>query len=175
MRQRPQSRTEDGLVTRSDHRCVGRHWPRHRHRTLPSRPFRHRHRPPARDTLADLPVADRLRLDATDGESVRAAIADAGPLDAIVSNAGATIRGTVEVIPLDEYERLLQLNFLGALRLAKAVSASSAGPVPPSASTQRCDRPCTARASSTWLRIHRRARDPIALHRPATAARIRSN
>lgn len=73
------------------------------------------------DTLADLPVAGRLRLDVTDDDSVLAAIADAGPLDAIVSNAGATIRGTVEAIPLDEYERLLQLNFLGALRVAKAV------------------------------------------------------
>lgn len=50
------------------------------------------------DTLAELPVADRLQLDVTDADSVRAAIADAGPLDAIVSNAGATIRGTVEGI-----------------------------------------------------------------------------
>jgi NADP-dependent 3-hydroxy acid dehydrogenase YdfG len=73
------------------------------------------------ETLADLPVAGRLQLDVTDADSVRAAIADAGQLDALVSNAGATIRGTVEAIPLDEYERLLQLNFLGALRVAKAV------------------------------------------------------
>jgi NADP-dependent 3-hydroxy acid dehydrogenase YdfG len=73
------------------------------------------------DTLADLQVADRLQLDVTDDESVCAAIADAGPLDTIVSDAGATIRGTVEAIALDDYERLLQVNFLGALRVAKAV------------------------------------------------------
>ena len=48
------------------------------------------------DTLADLPVAGRLRLDVTDDESVRAAIADAGPLDAIVSNAGATVGSTAQ-------------------------------------------------------------------------------
>lgn len=76
------------------------------------------------ETLADLPVAGRLRLDVTDDDSVRSAIAEAAQLDAIVSNAGATIRGTVEAIPLDEYERLLQLNFLGALRVAKAVLPS---------------------------------------------------
>ena len=37
------------------------------------------------------------------------------------SNASETARGTVEATPLSEYERLLGLNFLGALRVTKAV------------------------------------------------------
>jgi NADP-dependent 3-hydroxy acid dehydrogenase YdfG len=73
------------------------------------------------ETLADLPVAQRLALDVTDQASVEAAVAAAGEIDALVSNAGATIRGTVEDTPLDEFDRLYQLNTLGALRVTKAV------------------------------------------------------
>jgi NADP-dependent 3-hydroxy acid dehydrogenase YdfG len=73
------------------------------------------------EDLADLAVAETLQLDVTDQNSVDTAIAAAGDLDAIVSNAGTTIRGTVESIPLDEYRRLYEVNFLGALRVTKAV------------------------------------------------------
>jgi NADP-dependent 3-hydroxy acid dehydrogenase YdfG len=73
------------------------------------------------ETLEDLKVAVRLTLDVTDPASVEAAVAAAGPLDALVSNAGATLRGTVEATPIDEYQRLMDLNFLGALRMTKAV------------------------------------------------------
>jgi NADP-dependent 3-hydroxy acid dehydrogenase YdfG len=73
------------------------------------------------ETLTDLPAALRLALDVTDQASVDAAIAAAGPLDALISNAGETARGTVEATPLSEYERLLDLNFIGALRVTKAV------------------------------------------------------
>ena len=52
--------------------------------------------------------------------TVDAAIA-AGPFDGLISNAGETVRGTVEATPLSEYERLLGLNFLGALRVTQAV------------------------------------------------------
>jgi NADP-dependent 3-hydroxy acid dehydrogenase YdfG len=74
-----------------------------------------------RETLAGLPAARVLRLDVTDQASVDAAIAAAGPLDAVVLNAGETIRGSVEATPLSEYQRMLDLNFLGALRVTKAV------------------------------------------------------
>jgi NADP-dependent 3-hydroxy acid dehydrogenase YdfG len=73
------------------------------------------------ETLAGLPAVQRLRLDVTDQASVEGAIAAAGPLDALVSNAGETIRGSVEATPLSEYQRLFDLNFLGALRVTKAV------------------------------------------------------
>lgn len=52
--------------------------------------------------------------------TVDAAIA-AGPFDRLISNAGETVRGTVEATPLSEYERLLGLNFLGALCVTNAV------------------------------------------------------
>ena len=44
------------------------------------------------ETLADLPVDQRLRLDVTSGESVDAAIREAGDIDVLVSNAGETVR-----------------------------------------------------------------------------------
>jgi NADP-dependent 3-hydroxy acid dehydrogenase YdfG len=73
------------------------------------------------ETLADLSVDQRLRLDVTDQDSVDQAIKDAGEIDVLVSNAGATIRAPLESVPLAEVERLYQLNTLGALRVAQAV------------------------------------------------------
>ncbi|MEU8632213.1 SDR family oxidoreductase [Amycolatopsis sp. NPDC048633] len=77
----------------------------------------------ARDpqTLADLPVDQRLRLDVTDQDSVDRAIRDAGEVDVLVSNAGETVRAPLETVPLDEVDRLFRLNTLGALRVAQAV------------------------------------------------------
>jgi NAD(P)-dependent dehydrogenase (short-subunit alcohol dehydrogenase family) len=76
------------------------------------------------ETLADLPAVQRLALDVTDQASVDAAIAAAGEIDVVVSNAGATMRGTIEQTPLSEFERLYQLNTLGALRVTQAVLPS---------------------------------------------------
>ncbi|WP_326580235.1 SDR family oxidoreductase [Actinacidiphila glaucinigra] len=73
------------------------------------------------ETLADLPVDQRLRLDVTDQESVDRAVRDAGDIDVLVSNAGETVRAPLESVPLAEVERLFQLNTLGALRVAQAV------------------------------------------------------
>ncbi|MEV0066361.1 MULTISPECIES: SDR family oxidoreductase [unclassified Amycolatopsis] len=73
------------------------------------------------EALADLPVDQRLRLDVTDQDSVDAAIRDAGEVDVLMSNAGATVRVPLESVPLDDVERLFQLNTLGALRVAQGV------------------------------------------------------
>lgn len=73
------------------------------------------------ETLADLPVDQRLRLDVTDQDSVDAAIKEAGEIDVLVSNAGATIRAPLETVPLAELEQLFQLNTFGALRVVQAV------------------------------------------------------
>jgi NAD(P)-dependent dehydrogenase (short-subunit alcohol dehydrogenase family) len=77
----------------------------------------------ARDasTLADVPAAVRLPLDVTDESSIRAAVAAAGPIDALVSNAGATVRAPMETVPVAEVQRLFDLNTFGALRVAQAV------------------------------------------------------
>src|SRR6201994_66204 len=89
----------------------------------------------ARDVaaLSDVPAAVRLSLDVTDQASVDAAVAAAGPVDVLVSNAGATVRAPVETIPLDAVRQLIELNTLGALRVAQAVlpglRARGPGPV----------------------------------------------
>jgi NAD(P)-dependent dehydrogenase (short-subunit alcohol dehydrogenase family) len=77
----------------------------------------------ARDltSLQDTPAAVRLQLDVTDEESVRAAVEAAGPIDVLVSNAGATVRAPMETVPLAEVEQLFSLNTFGALRVAQAV------------------------------------------------------
>jgi NADP-dependent 3-hydroxy acid dehydrogenase YdfG len=73
------------------------------------------------EVLEDLPVAERLALDVTDQGSVDAALAAAGDLDGLIANAGETLFGSVEVTPLEEFDRLFQLNTLGALRVAQGV------------------------------------------------------
>jgi NAD(P)-dependent dehydrogenase (short-subunit alcohol dehydrogenase family) len=73
------------------------------------------------ETLADLPVDQRLRLDVTDQESVDRAVKDAGDIDVLISNAGETVRAPLESVPLAEVDRLFQLNTLGALRVAQGV------------------------------------------------------
>jgi len=72
-------------------------------------------------SLEDLPAAARLALDVTDQESVDKAIAAAGDLDALISNAGETLRAPAESVPLTEVSRLFELNTVGALRVAQAV------------------------------------------------------
>jgi NADP-dependent 3-hydroxy acid dehydrogenase YdfG len=73
------------------------------------------------DSLRDLDVALRLSLDVTDPESVGRAVAAAGPVDVLVSNAGQTSRGPVEHTPVEEIARLFDLNTLGAVRVTQGV------------------------------------------------------
>jgi NADP-dependent 3-hydroxy acid dehydrogenase YdfG len=77
----------------------------------------------ARDprTLAELDVGQRLALDVTDDASVTAAVAAAGDIDIVIANAGAIFYAAVEATPLAEMQRLLNLNTIGAIRVAQAV------------------------------------------------------
>lgn len=77
----------------------------------------------ARDprTLADLDVNQRLSLDVTDDASVTAAVEAAGDVDILVANAGVIFYAAVEATPLAELRRLLDLNTIGAVRVAQAV------------------------------------------------------
>jgi NADP-dependent 3-hydroxy acid dehydrogenase YdfG len=77
----------------------------------------------ARDprTLADLDVSQRLGLDVTDDASVTAAVAAAGDIDIVIPNAGPIFYAAVEATPLAELQRLLNLNTVGAIRVAQAV------------------------------------------------------
>ena len=73
------------------------------------------------ESLSDVPAALRLSLDVTDQASVDAAIARAGRVDVLVSNAGATVRAPLETVPLDEVQRIIEVNTLGSLRVVQAV------------------------------------------------------
>jgi NADP-dependent 3-hydroxy acid dehydrogenase YdfG len=77
----------------------------------------------ARDpqSLADLDVDQRLPLDVTDPASVAAAVRAAGEIDVLVSNAGVIFYAAVEATPPDKFAQLLDLNTVGALRVAQAV------------------------------------------------------
>jgi NAD(P)-dependent dehydrogenase (short-subunit alcohol dehydrogenase family) len=77
----------------------------------------------ARDprALADLDVAERLRLDVTDQQSVDEAVKEAGDIDVFVSNAATIFVGAVEASPLDEIQRLFAENTVGAMRVTQAV------------------------------------------------------
>jgi NAD(P)-dependent dehydrogenase (short-subunit alcohol dehydrogenase family) len=77
----------------------------------------------ARDVglLEGLPFVESVELDVSDSGSVRAAVAAAGELDAVVNNAGLTGSGPLETYPVDSFRRVLEVNTLGPLRMAQAV------------------------------------------------------
>jgi NAD(P)-dependent dehydrogenase (short-subunit alcohol dehydrogenase family) len=71
--------------------------------------------------LEGLAAAQILALDVSDVASVRAAVAAAGELDAVVNNAGVPGTGPLETYPLDSFTRVLDVNTVGPLRMAQAV------------------------------------------------------
>lgn len=72
-------------------------------------------------TLAALDVDRRLALDVTDAASIARAVAEAGEIDVLVSNAGVIFYAAVEATPPQELVRLFEQNTVGALRVAQAV------------------------------------------------------
>jgi NAD(P)-dependent dehydrogenase (short-subunit alcohol dehydrogenase family) len=80
----------------------------------------------ARDSslLTDVAASLRLTLDVTSDSSVAAAIAAAGPLDAIVNNAAVNPFGPLEDYPLDAMRAAFETNTIGALRMVQAVAPS---------------------------------------------------
>ena len=67
----------------------------------------------------------RLRLDVTDGdtvrEAVRAALSEFGVLDAVVNNAGMAVYGMAEEVPEEALRRQFDTNFFGAVAVTRAV------------------------------------------------------
>jgi NAD(P)-dependent dehydrogenase (short-subunit alcohol dehydrogenase family) len=78
----------------------------------------------ARDVslLADLDVAQKLALDVTDPNSVRAALDAAGELDGVVNNAALQGTGPLEDFPLDRFHATMDTNAYGPIRIAQAVA-----------------------------------------------------
>lgn len=69
-------------------------------------------------------TATAVALDVTDQAAVAAAVdgivADHGRLDTVVNNAGVMLNGPIEGAPLDEWERMVDLNVKGLLYVAHA-------------------------------------------------------
>lgn len=71
-----------------------------------------------------LPQSDRLTvlpLDITDPESIVQAVAAAGPLDAVVNNAGVGAAVPLELTSMETARALLETNTLGTLAVTQAV------------------------------------------------------
>jgi NAD(P)-dependent dehydrogenase (short-subunit alcohol dehydrogenase family) len=74
------------------------------------------------ETLDELDVALRLALDVTSDASVAAAVEAAGEIDVLVNNAGISVGGPIEKVPLDRAQALFETNVWGALRLIQATA-----------------------------------------------------
>lgn len=71
-----------------------------------------------------LPPSERLRivaLDVTDADSIRAAVGAAGPLDALVNNAGVGVIHPLEAVSMDTARAVLETNTLGTIAMTQAV------------------------------------------------------
>jgi len=77
------------------------------------------------ETLADLAGCRTLALDVTDEASMRAAVAEVeaaeGSVGVLVNNAGYSLSGALETLPMDEVRRQFETNVFGLLRLTQLV------------------------------------------------------
>jgi NAD(P)-dependent dehydrogenase (short-subunit alcohol dehydrogenase family) len=71
-----------------------------------------------------LPASDRIRivaLDVTRPDSITAALAASGPLDALVNNAGIGAVGVFEATPMATVRELFETNTFGVMAMTQAV------------------------------------------------------
>ena len=76
-----------------------------------------------------LPPTERMRLlplDVTDPESIAAALKAAGPIDALVNNAGIGLIGAFEATPLAHARKVFETNTFGVMAMTQAVLSNSA-------------------------------------------------
>ncbi|MCR6500381.1 SDR family NAD(P)-dependent oxidoreductase [Shinella sp. CPCC 101442] len=78
-------------------------------------------RTPRADILPSSPNLRILPLDVTDEASIAAAIAAAGPIDALVNNAGIGVVGAFEATPMAHIRKVLDANTFGVMAMAQAV------------------------------------------------------
>jgi len=70
-----------------------------------------------------LPASDKLRilpLDVTDAGSIAAAMAEAGPIDVLVNNAGVGLLNAVEGTSMEKAREVFETNTLGTIAMVKA-------------------------------------------------------
>jgi len=71
-----------------------------------------------------LPPSQSLRilpLDVTDEDSIAAVIAAAGPIDALVNNAGIGVAGAFEATPMSHIRKVFDTNTFGVMAMTQAV------------------------------------------------------
>jgi NAD(P)-dependent dehydrogenase (short-subunit alcohol dehydrogenase family) len=75
-------------------------------------------------SAASLPIVVSA-MDVDSDDSVRQGVGDIlaqhGPLDVLVNNAGIERRGSVEELALDEFRAVMETNYFGVIRCIKAV------------------------------------------------------
>jgi NAD(P)-dependent dehydrogenase (short-subunit alcohol dehydrogenase family) len=82
-------------------------------------------RPLPPEKVDGLPAIARMALDVTDQESVDRLVGQVldeyGRVDVLVNNAGQGFTGTTEELSIADIQRSLDVNFLGAVRMTKAL------------------------------------------------------
>jgi NAD(P)-dependent dehydrogenase (short-subunit alcohol dehydrogenase family) len=71
-----------------------------------------------------LPASDRLRvlaLEVTDADSIRRCVEQAGPIDALVNNAGIGLLAPLEGIAMTSAREVFETNVLGTIAMTQAV------------------------------------------------------
>ena len=71
-----------------------------------------------------LPPSDRLRvlaLDVTDADSIRRCVQEAGPIDALVNNAGVGLLAPFEGVALSSVREIFETNTFGTMAMTQAV------------------------------------------------------
>ncbi|MRX33408.1 SDR family oxidoreductase [Aminobacter sp. MDW-2] len=71
-----------------------------------------------------LPRSERMRvvaLDVTNEDSIAAALAASGPIDALVNNAGIGLVGAFEAMPMAHVRKLFETNTFGVMAMTQAV------------------------------------------------------
>lgn len=71
-----------------------------------------------------LPPSKNLRvlaLDVTDAESIRQVVADAGPIDVLVNNAGIGFLNALEGTPMEVARKIFETNTIGTMAMTQAV------------------------------------------------------
>ena len=71
-----------------------------------------------------LPVSERMRilaLDVTDPDSIAKALAESGPIDALVNNAGLGVVGAFEATSMAHIRKVFETNTFGVMAMTQAV------------------------------------------------------
>jgi len=78
-------------------------------------------RSPREDLLPRSEALRVLPLDVTDAESIRQCLGDAGPIDALVNNAGVGLLAPLEAVDMANARALYETNVLGTIAMTQAV------------------------------------------------------